>query len=65
MEAKQISVPALLKVGVGTLAHIGEYLDEKDIKKVVIYFGNGLIDLFGEKVLGLSLIHISEPTRPY
>lgn len=52
MEAKQISVPALLKVGVGTLAHIGEYLDEKDIKKVVIYFGNGLIDLFGEKVLG-------------
>lgn len=52
MEAKQISVPALLKVGVGTLACIGEYLTEKDINKVVVYFGNGLIELFGEKVLG-------------
>lgn len=51
MEVKQISIPAFLKVGGGTLSQIGEFLAKKDITRVVIYFGNGLIDLFGEKVL--------------
>lgn len=52
MDTKHISIPAILKVEGGTLAKMGEYLAEKDIKKVVIYFGNGLIALFGEQVLG-------------
>lgn len=52
MEKMQIAIPAILKVEGGTLSHIGEYLAEKDITKVVIYFGNGLINLFGDKVLG-------------
>ena len=51
METKHISVPAILKVEGDTLSHMGEYLAQKDIKKVVIYFGNGLINLFGKKVL--------------
>lgn len=51
METKQIAIPAILKVGGDTLSHMGEYLAEKDITKVVIFFGNGLIQLFGEKVL--------------
>lgn len=51
METKHISIPAILKVEGDTLSHMGEYLAPKDIKKVVIYFGNGLINLFGKKVL--------------
>ncbi|MBQ5849720.1 MAG: iron-containing alcohol dehydrogenase family protein [Lachnospiraceae bacterium] len=51
METKHISIPAILKVEGDTLSHMGEYLAQKDIKKVVIYFGNGLINLFGKKVL--------------
>lgn len=51
METKQIAIPAILKVGGDTLSHMGEYLAEKDITKVVIFFGNGLIQLFGDKVL--------------
>lgn len=47
----EIAVPAILKVGENTLEKIGEYLAEKNIDKVVIYFGNGLINLFGDKVL--------------
>lgn len=48
----EIAVPAILKVGENTLEEIGNYLAEKNIDKVVIYFGNGLIELFGDKVLG-------------
>ena len=33
------------------LENIGIYLKDCDFKKVVIYFGNGLIDMFGYKVL--------------
>lgn len=51
MESREISIPDILKVGGGTLSNIGSYLAEKDITKVVIYFGNGLIQLFGDKVL--------------
>ncbi|MDO5154872.1 MAG: iron-containing alcohol dehydrogenase family protein [Eubacteriales bacterium] len=51
MDKKQIAVPAILKVGGDMLSYIGEYLAQRDIHKVVIYFGNGLIQLFGEKVL--------------
>jgi len=46
----EIAVPAILKVGENTLEEMGGYLSEKGIDKVVIYFGNGLINLFGEKV---------------
>lgn len=51
MESREISIPDILKVEGGTLCNIGSYLIEKDITKVVIYFGNGLIQLFGDKVL--------------
>lgn len=51
MQRMEIGIPAILKVGENTLEKIGSYLAEKNIDKVVIYFGNGLINLFGEKVL--------------
>ncbi|MBQ9134660.1 MAG: iron-containing alcohol dehydrogenase family protein [Lachnospiraceae bacterium] len=46
-----INIPALLKVGKGALDGIGTYLKEAGFEQVVIWFGNGLIDLFGTKVM--------------
>ncbi len=46
-----ITIPTFLKVGAGTLDHIGVTLKEHHLKKVVIYFGNGLIDLFGYRIM--------------
>ncbi len=48
---KSIAIPAILKVGKGALDNIGSYLKEENFKNAVIYFGNGLIDLFGMKVM--------------
>ncbi len=46
-----IAIPTVLKIGQGTLNHIGEYLKDADFDQVVIYFGDGLIDLFGQRVM--------------
>ncbi len=49
--ASEINIPNLLKVGAGTLDNVGTYLKELGLTKVVILFGNGLIDLFGGRVM--------------
>lgn len=46
-----ISIPVILKVGNGALSGLGKCLSEEDLTEVVIWFGNGLIDLFGMKVM--------------
>lgn len=46
-----IEIPAILKVGKGALDALGTYLSGASFEQVVIYFGNGLIDLFGTKVM--------------
>ncbi len=46
-----IAIPAFLKVEGGALAKIGTYLRAHGLEKVVIYFGNGLIDMFGSTVM--------------
>ena len=46
-----IAIPAILKVGNGVLGQLGTYLKEAGLTQVVIYFGNGLIDLFGMQVM--------------
>lgn len=51
MASQHIAIPAILKVGKGTLEEIGTYLSEKGLKNVVLYFGDGLIDLFGLTVM--------------
>lgn len=48
---RHIAIPTLLKVEAGALEKTGPYLKENDFKNIVIYFGNGLIDMFGYKVL--------------
>ena len=46
-----IAIPSILKVGNDTLDEIGRYLKENGLENVVVYFGNGLIAMFGERVL--------------
>lgn len=48
---KSIAIPTILKVGKGALENIGGYLREENFKNAVIYFGNGLIELFGMRVM--------------
>lgn len=46
-----INIPAILKIGPGALKQLGSYLKTEGLEQVVIYFGNGLIDLFGMDVM--------------
>lgn len=48
--ASHITIPTILKIEPGALDNIGDYLKNSLFNKVVIYFGNGLIDMFGSKV---------------
>ncbi len=65
-QAHRISIPSLLKVGKGTLNEIGVFLKENHFDQVVIYFGNGLIRLFGDTVFdslhqnAITLLHSEE-----
>lgn len=52
MQAKSsIAIPVILKIGNGALKEIGTYLKAAQLEQVVIYFGNGLIDMFGMDVM--------------
>ena len=63
---KGILIPSILKVGNGTLKKIGQYLKAENLEQVVIFFGNGLIDLFGMDVMdslkqeGIMVLEYSE-----
>lgn len=46
-----IAIPVILKVGPGALKAIGSCLSEEGLTDVVVWFGNGLIDLFGSDVM--------------
>ena len=51
MAGSHIAIPTILKVGKGTLNNIGTYMKESGFEQAVIYFGNGLIDMFGYGVM--------------
>ena len=50
MNNMHIAIPSILKVDEGTLNHIGEYISAGNIKHVVLFFGNDLIEMFGDRV---------------
>ncbi|MGN0436420.1 MAG: iron-containing alcohol dehydrogenase family protein [Wujia sp.] len=51
MTDNEISIPYILKIGGGALTRLGGYLKSSGLEHVVLYFGNGLIDMFGGTVL--------------
>ena len=51
MAGSHIAIPTILKIGKGTLNDLGKYISASGMKNAVIYFGNGLIDMFGQQVM--------------
>ncbi len=51
MGDNHIAIPALLKIGPGALGELGTNLKDLQLEKVVILFGNGLIEMFGMDVM--------------
>jgi len=51
MSGSHIAIPTILKVGKGVLRNIGAYIKAGGMDRAVIYFGNGLIDMFGSQVM--------------
>ena len=51
MGTSHIAIPTILKVGKGTLENLGNYIKSSGMSNAVIYFGNDLIDMFGETVM--------------
>lgn len=51
MDSKHIAIPVILKIGPGVLDNLGSYVRDAQLQKVVILFGNGLIDMFGKDVM--------------
>jgi len=66
MNGSHIAIPTILKVGKGVLKKIGGYIRSGGMEKAVIYFGNGLVDLFGVEVMeslkeaGVSVLEYRE-----
>lgn len=51
MNNNMISIPAFLRIEAGALGKLGTYLKDSGFKNTVVFFGNGLIDMFGETVI--------------
>jgi len=51
MSGSHIAIPAILKVGKGALDGIGSDIRAGGMNKAVIYFGNGLVEMFGGAVM--------------
>lgn len=47
---KQIAIPYLLKIGNGKIEKIGKYLIDKNLQKVVLFWGAGMENILGEKL---------------
>lgn len=47
---QRIAIPAILQVGMNTLSRLGTYLVQNDISKFVIFWGEGIESLFGQRV---------------
>ncbi len=48
---QQIAIPTILEVGKGNLDQVGEIVGKRDFTKAVVFFGKGIRELFGNRVL--------------
>ncbi|MDP4093683.1 MAG: iron-containing alcohol dehydrogenase family protein [Bacillota bacterium] len=49
-QAHRISIPVILEVGPGKLDNLGQYIKKTGISKYVVFYGQGIREMFGEKV---------------
>lgn len=47
----RIEIPTIMEVNTGILGNVGSYLERADISRVIILFGEGIRELFGEKII--------------
>lgn len=47
----RISIPTIVEVGTGRLERIGASVANAGFSKIVLFFGAGIVELFGEKVM--------------
>lgn len=51
MPGSHIAIPTILKIGKQTLPNLGSFLQVGGFKNAALFFGNGLIEMFGKTVL--------------
>ncbi|MBR5407671.1 MAG: iron-containing alcohol dehydrogenase family protein [Lachnospiraceae bacterium] len=51
MTNNEITIPVFLRIEPGALSKLGTYLKDSGFKNTVVFFGNGLIDMFGQTVI--------------
>lgn len=47
----RISIPSILEVGKGTMMYLGALVEKAGFSKAVLFLGEGIKDLFGDKIL--------------
>ena len=68
MNSTHIAIPTILNVGNGVLDSLGDYIASNGMKNAVVYFGDGLIDMFGQRVMdslknaGVTVLEYQELT---
>ena len=61
--SKQIEIPYLLKIGNGKIKKLGKYLSDKNMKKIALFWGEGIENLIGAplkaglKNHGIEIVH--------
>ncbi|MCE5285794.1 MAG: iron-containing alcohol dehydrogenase family protein [Pelosinus sp.] len=50
LTAHRISIPTILEVGKGNFGNIGKLLAKHALKKIVLFYGTGIYELFGDKI---------------
>jgi glycerol-1-phosphate dehydrogenase [NAD(P)+] len=46
----KISIPAILEVGKGNMLYLGAVIENAGFSNIVLFFGQGINDMFGEKI---------------
>lgn len=65
----RIAIPSILEVGKGNIEYIGSIIEKCMFKRVSIYFGEGIYELFGKKIeksilnVGIDISSIGEVTN--
>jgi glycerol-1-phosphate dehydrogenase [NAD(P)+] len=51
VSSHRISIPAILEVGKGNMLYLGAVIEKAGFSNIVLFFGQGINEMFGEKIL--------------